>query len=68
MTTPSSIPSTNQQQEAPVNIPAVEVLDEVRPPAYRVAPRLSRRLGYAWAPVVVGAVGAVSWLVQVVSR
>jgi len=47
----------------------VRVPEEVRPPAYRVAPRVRRVAGYVWAPVVLAGLaavsGVVSWVVGV---
>ena len=49
---------------APTGSP-VEVPDEVRPPAYRLAPQVTRLRGYLLAPLVLGVAGGIAWLAQV---
>lgn len=66
MTTPSPNPATNQQ-EAPVTSPTIEVPEEVRPPAYVVAPRVQRLTGYLAAPVVLAVAAGVAAVVRAVA-
>lgn len=46
----------------------IEVPDEVRPPAYWLAPRVARLRGYLVAPLVLGVFAGLAALVQAAFR